>query len=280
MKGVIIAAGYGTRFLPASKTVPKELFPLIDTPAIDFIIDEFIASGIKDILIVTSRRKKALEDYFDHEIELEKFFINSNNPDKNKLILPKDINVFFVRQKEMKGTGNALLECRSFIGNEPFVVAYPDDIVFSDKPLSKQLIELYNKTGANILSAEFIEGDLSRYGIIDFTEEKGDYKVKRIVEKPKQGTAPSNMISVGRYLFTPDFLPLLSEDYKNHSKGEFYHIGTINKLASMNKVYSSVYSGERLDIGDKIGYLEGIIKYSLSRSDLRDQTKMILKKYL
>lgn len=280
MKGIIIAAGYGTRFLPCSKSIPKEMFPLIDTPAIDFIIEEFANSGIKDILIVTSRRKKALEDYFDREIELESFFKEKSDLEKIKVIKPKDLNIFFIRQKEMLGTGHAILICKEFIKDEPFVIAYPDDIVFSKIPLAKQLINIYKKTNGSVIAGEVINGDLSRYGVINYLKENDLFKVKQIIEKPKPGTEPSNMISVGRYLFTPDFLPILEDDYNKHSKGEFYHIETMNKLAEENKLFASLFDGERLDIGDKIGYLEGIIKYSLSRADLRKEAKNLIKKYI
>ncbi|OHD10860.1 MAG: nucleotidyltransferase [Spirochaetes bacterium GWB1_27_13] len=286
MKGIIIAAGYGTRFLPATKTIPKEMFPLIDTPAIDFIIDEFIQSGINEILIVSSRRKKTLEDYFDKEIELETVFAKENDSTKLKKIEVKkdldgkDINIYFVRQKEMLGTGHAILICKDFIGENPFIIAYPDDLIFGNIPLAKQLIEIYNKTGGNVLATQKVEGDVSRYGVVDYKEENDFFKMKKIVEKPKKGLEPSKVISVGRYLFTNELLKLLEKQFKEHKKGEFYHIDTINQLASDEKVYICNFSGERIDVGDKLGYLEGIIYYALQRDDLKDGAKNILKKYL
>lgn len=279
MKGIIIAAGYGTRFLPCTKTIPKEMFPLIDTPAIEFIIEEFINSGISEILIVTSRRKKALEDYFDREVELESVFYKEEQWEKLEKIKCKNASFFFVRQKEMLGTGHALLICKEFIKDEPFIVAYPDDIVFSDIPLSKQLILLYEKTKGSILAVQSTEEDLSRYGVIDY-EIKDDFmRIKKIVEKPPAGEAPSNIISIGRYLFLPEIVDLLEENFKRHKKGEFYHIDAINTLCKKNKVYGCKFLGERIDIGDKIGYLEGIIKYALQRQDLKEKTLNILKKY-
>jgi UTP--glucose-1-phosphate uridylyltransferase len=280
MKGIIIAAGYGTRFLPCTKTIPKEMFPLIDTPAIDFIVDEFIKSGINEILIVSSRRKKALEDYLDREIELEAEFAAKNDTEKLKKISKKNANFYFIRQSSMLGTGHAILICKEFIGNSPFVIAYPDDLVFGKTPLTKQLIDIYKKTGSSVLAVEEIDGDVSRYGVIDFSKQDDLLKVKKIVEKPKKGTEPSRMISVGRYLFTDELITKLEEDFKDHKSGEFYHINAINYLASNNKLYACKYEGERLDIGDKLGYFEGIIKYTLSRNDLKNDAAKILKKYV
>ncbi len=280
MKGIIIAAGYGTRFLPCTKTVPKEMFPLIDKPAIDFIIDEFISSGINDILIVTSRRKKVLEDYFDREIELENAFKEKNDIEKLDLIKQKNANFYFTRQSEMLGTGHAILICKNFIQDSPFVIAYPDDLVFSDIPLSKQLIDIHNKTGGSVLAVEKIEGDVSRYGVIDFENNNSLLKVKEIIEKPQKGTEPSKMISVGRYLFTPDLIKNLEADFKKHKKGEFYHINAINALAKADKLYACEFSGNRLDIGDKLGYFEGIIKYCLSNPALKAEAHEIMKKYI
>ena len=167
MKGVILAAGYATRFLPASKTIPKEMFPLIDRPAIDFIVQEMADSGIRDILLVSSRRKKVLEDYFDREVELSSAFSKSNEFEKLEVIKPIEANIFTLRQQHMMGTGNALMLVEPFVENKPFVVAYPDDIVLGEKPLSKQLIETWEKTGSTVLAVkEMQEYQLSRYGVI------------------------------------------------------------------------------------------------------------------
>ena len=284
MKGIIIAAGYGTRFLPCTKTVPKEMFPLVDTPAIDLIVKEFEKSGIKDILIVTSRRKKVLEDYFDREVELETLFTAEKAESKlEKIKIREGLNIYFTRQEKMSGTGHAIMICKSFIGNDPFVIAYPDDIVFSETPLARQLMDVHEKTGESVLAVQSVTGDVSRYGVIDYTEQqkKGSTlcQVNSIVEKPPRGTEPSHMISIGRYLFTPELLKLLEENYRNHSGGEFYHIDSINQLAASGKMYALPYSGKRIDVGDKLGYLEGIIEYALTRDDLKEDTKKLLKKY-
>lgn len=277
MKGVIIAAGYGTRFLPGTKTIPKEMFPLVDTPAIQLIVDEFLAAGIKDILIVSSRRKKAMEDYFDREVELEGVFTKEKADSKLSLIAPSEANIFFSRQQEMKGTGQAILQCKAFVGNDPFIVAYPDDIVFSDVPLSAQLMAIYEKTGCSVLSAQEIAGDVSRYGVLDCKEENQILKVDGIVEKPAVGTEPSHMISIGRYLFTPQLFELLEEDYKKYSGGEFYHIGAINALAKAGKMCACRFAGQRIDVGDKLGYIEGMLRYALTREDLKGEVLELLK---
>lgn len=279
MKGIIIAAGYGTRFLPATKTVPKEMFPLIDTPAIDLIVKEFTQSGIKDILIVTSRRKKSLDDYFDREIELESVFTKEKAEAKLEKIKTGNVNIFFKRQEVMHGTGQAIMICKQFIGSDPFIIAYPDDIIFSNTPLSRQLIDIHEKTGCSVLAGEVIAGDVSRYGVIGYEDDEALLKVNKLVEKPAPGTEPSKMISVGRYLFTPELIPLLEENYKKHKEGEFYHVGSINQLIEAGKVFACPFEGERVDVGDKIGYLEGIIKYALIREDLKDEAQKIINRY-
>lgn len=278
MKAIIIAAGYGTRFLPATKTIPKEMFPLVDTPAIQFILDELEESGIQEVLIVSSRRKKSLEDYLDREIELENIFRAEKATDKLKSIAPRKLNLYFTRQQEMKGTGQAILQCKSFVGNEPFIVAYPDDLVFGERPLAAQLIEVFQKTRCSVLSVEQLEGDLSRYGVIDYRESNEILWVNGIVEKPACGKEPSRMISVGRYLFTSEIFALLEEDYKDHKEGEFYHINAINRLARAGKVCACPFLGERIDVGDKIGYIKGLLTYALQREDLAAETLQLIKK--
>ncbi|MQY76701.1 MAG: NTP transferase domain-containing protein [Spirochaeta sp.] len=166
MKGVILAAGYGTRFLPVTKTIPKEMLPLIMKPAIDFIIEEFLASGIEDILVITSRRKKALEDYLDREMELEYIFEKEKARNKLKNISPPEARFYFIRQQEMLGTGHALMLARPFIGNEPFIVAYPDDLLLGRKPLAVQLIETYEQTGCTVLATIYDPPNIERYGTI------------------------------------------------------------------------------------------------------------------
>ncbi len=277
-KGVIFAAGYGTRFLPASKTVPKELFPLIDVPAIDFTVKELIDSGIEDILIITSRRKKVLEDYLDHEMELESILKQESSEEKLHKIEPLNANFHFVRQREMKGTADALKLCKSFCGDSPFVVAYPDDLIFSEIPCAKQLISVYEKTGKSVLSVkELKDEDVSRYGVIGYSEKKDNiYKVTQLVEKPKQGTELSKVVSFGRYLYTPDIFAAL-EDLPSTYQGEISQTEPLNILAKQEKLVALEFDGQRFDVGAPFGYLTTIIEYALTRPNLAPRFKIYLK---
>ena len=271
MKGVILAAGYATRFLPASKTIPKEMFPLIDRPAIDFIVQEMADSGIRDILLVSSRRKKVMEDYFDREVELSSAFSKSNEFEKLEVIKPIEANIFTLRQQHMMGTGNALMLVEPFVENEPFVVAYPDDIVLGEKPLSKQLIETWEKTGSTVLAVKQMQEDqLSRYGVIEPENSGKIMKVKKMVEKPKQGAAPSRFVSFGRYLYTSDLFDALKTSDKNHShRGEFTQTEAINHLAANGMVSAVEFEGTRYDLGEPLGFLTSAMQIGLMRPEYK-----------
>ena len=272
MKGVILAAGYATRFLPASKTIPKEMFPLIDRPAIDFIVQEMVDSGIQDILLVSSRRKKVMEDYFDREVELTSAFSQSNEFEKLEVIKPIEANIFTLRQQHMMGTGNALMLVEPFVDNEPFVVAYPDDIVLGEKPLSKQLIETWEKTGNTVLSVQELEEDqLWRYGVIDPDGDGNIMNVKKMVEKPEHGTAPSRFVSFGRYLYTPELFDALRTSDKSHSsKSEFTQTEAINHMAALGNVSAVQFEGTRYDLGEPLGFLTSAMQIGLQRSEFKD----------
>ena len=272
MKGVILAAGYATRFLPASKTIPKEMFPLIDRPAIDFIVQEMVDSGIQDILLVSSRRKKVMEDYFDREVELTSAFSQSNQFEKLEVIKPIEANIFTLRQQHMMGTGNALMLVEPFVDNEPFVVAYPDDIVLGEKPLSKQLIETWEKTGNTVLSVQELEEDqLWRYGVIDPDGDGNIMNVKKMVEKPEHGTAPSRFVSFGRYLYTPELFDALRTSDKSHSsKSEFTQTEAINHMAALGNVSAVQFEGTRYDLGEPLGFLTSAMQIGLQRSEFKD----------
>jgi UTP--glucose-1-phosphate uridylyltransferase len=274
MKGVIVAAGYGTRFLPVTKTVPKEMLPLVTRPSIDFIVEEFVASGITEILFITSRRKKALEDYFDREVELEGAFRASGDEKKLAKIAPPRAQCYFVRQTEMRGTGNALLLARSFVGKDPFVVAYPDDLHFGEVPLARQLIETWEKTGCTVLATLHDPPDINRYGIISIAPD--GLHVTGIVEKPPVGTEPSREASIGRFLYTPDFLDQLAADWKEHREGEFFHTTSVLALAKKGRVVFRRVDGRRLDTGEPGGYLEAVIRYAQSVPELRRELERIL----
>ena len=278
VKGVIVAAGYGSRFLPVTKTIPKEMLPLIDKPAIGFIVDEFIASGIEDILIITSRRKKALEDYFDREPELETVFQRESKMEHLQAIQPPKATLFFVRQQEMNGTGNALLLAQSFTGEHPFVVAYPDDLVFSQTPLSKQLIDCYLQKNCSVLAVKnLVDEDVSRYGVINPGNDENPCSVRELVEKPKHGEQPSHLVSFGRYLFTKELYRHLIQERSHHLSGEYYHVPAINALARENALVALDFEGERLDIGDPMGFLEATCKYALAEPRFQKRAQALFK---
>jgi len=276
MKGIIVAAGYGTRFLPVTKTIAKEMLPLITIPSIQFIVDEFVSAGIKDIVIISSRRKKALEDYFDREIELESVFEREGKSDALKKITPQDVSIAFIRQQRMMGTGHALLQVKSWLGNDSCVVAYPDDLHFGNVPLASQLIAAHRESGSSVMAGITVPGDVSRYGVFDLGED--GRLVRSIVEKPAQGTEPGHVVSIGRYLVTGEFFELLEEGWKEHvaaaqkdgrEPGEYFHIYALNRLMQAGKVICVNVEGTRLDTGDPAGYLEAILRYADTQPELR-----------
>jgi UTP--glucose-1-phosphate uridylyltransferase len=274
MKGVIVTAGYGTRFLPVTKTIPKEMLPLVTRPSIEFIVDELISSGITEILFITSRRKKSLEDYFDRETELEEVFQAAGDTTKLLSIKPPKASCYFVRQQEMRGTGHALLLARSFVGKEPFVVAYPDDLHFGSPPLAHQLIDTWEKTGCTVLATLHEPPDINRYGVIAIAAD--NLHVTDIVEKPRRGKEPSREASIGRFLYTPDFLDLLEVEWARHGTGEFFHTPAVLELARRGRVVFSRVQGERFDTGEPAGYLEAIIRYARTIPELNAVLERLL----
>ncbi len=276
MKGIIVAAGYGTRFLPVTKTIPKEMIPLVNVPSIQFIVDEFVASGITDIVIISSRRKGVLEDYFDREVELESVFEREGKTRQLAAIEPPRANVSFVRQRSMMGTGHALLQVRPWIGKEPCVVAYPDDLHMGSKPLAAQLVSAWKETGCSVMASFTEPGDVSRYGVLSIASD--GRHVSGIVEKPLPGTEPSHEVSIGRYLYTPEFFDLLEEGWRLHleaaekadrAPGEYFHIYALNKLMEGGKVVYCPAEGTRLDTGEPAGYLDAVLRYADTQSELR-----------
>jgi UTP--glucose-1-phosphate uridylyltransferase len=267
MIGVIVAAGYGTRFLPVTKTVPKELLPLGTKPSIAYIVDELVASGIGEIIVITSRRKKALEDYFDREIELEEIFRREGRADKLASIAPCAAKVSFVRQAEMRGTGHALLQVKSLLGGEPCVVAYPDDIVLGPVPLARQIMEVYEKTGSCVLSTILEPGDVSRYGVVGPGPD--GLSVTSFVEKPEPGKEPSHEVSIGRFIYTPEFFDYIEEGWRAHGSGEYFHTYALDKMIALGKVAYKRAQGERLDTGDPAGYFEAILHEAAADPGLR-----------
>lgn len=286
VKGVIVAAGYGTRFLPVTKTIPKEMLPLVDRPTIQFIVDEFVESGITDILVISSRRKKALEDYFDREPELEEVFRREGAGAKLESIRPPGVDVCFVRQQVMRGTADALSLCEAFTGSSPFVVAYPDDILPSQPRCSAILAEAWRNSvssaspaGCSVLSVLRVpEDDISRYGVVDVEEKSGALHLKRMVEKPPKGTEPSRLISLGRYLYTPDLFPVISELRGLPRAGEFFQTEPINHLAAMGRVLCAEYRGDYVDVGKPMGFLKAMVDYALTRPDMKDECAEFIRR--
>ncbi len=280
-KAVIPAAGLGTRFLPATKAQPKEMLPIVDKPTIQYIIEEAIASGIEDILIVTGRGKRAIEDHFDKSYELED--ILRRKGETELLSLVEDIsnlaNVNYIRQKEPRGLGHAIYCARSFIDNEPFAVLLGDDIVDSETPCLKQLIDVYNTYNTTVLGVQRVpEEDISKYGIIK-CEGVGDrvYRVDDMVEKPDRENAPSNVAILGRYIITPDIFTHL-ENAVPGKGGEIQLTDALKKLLESSSVYAYDFIGKRYDVGNKLGFLEATVEFALKRDDLRDDFSAYLKK--
>ncbi|WP_295996994.1 UTP--glucose-1-phosphate uridylyltransferase GalU [uncultured Veillonella sp.] len=277
-KAVIPAAGFGTRFLPATKAQPKEMLPIVDTPAIQYIVKEALDSGIEEILIITGRSKRAIEDHFDSSVELEELLQKQG---KNKqLAMVKDladIKVHFIRQKAPRGLGDAVLCAKAFIGDEPFAVLLGDDIVYNpDKPCLQQLMDCYEKHPGIILGAQFVPNDkVSSYGIVS-----GDpladnlYRVSGLVEKPSVDKAPSNLAVLGRYILTPDIFDIL----ENTKPGVGNEVQLTDALAaSKTTKYALAYEGIRYDTGDKLGYLKATVEYALRNEELGPAFKDYLK---
>ncbi|MEA1976045.1 MAG: UTP--glucose-1-phosphate uridylyltransferase GalU [Bacillota bacterium] len=279
-KAVIPAAGFGTRFLPATKAIPKEMLPIVDKPTIQYNIEELINAGIEEILIITGRNKEAIMNHFDKSPELETLLRKN---DKLELLKISDnvsnmVNIHFVRQKEAKGLGHAILCAKAFVGKEPFAVLLGDDVVYSEKPCVKQLIDVYNEYQSSILGVQKVkEENVNKYGIID--GEKIAYKtysVKDMIEKPEKDKAPSNIAILGRYILTPEIFEEL-ENTKKGVGGEIQLTDGILNLSKKQEVYAYVFDGRRYDAGSKLGYLEANVEYALRHNDVKDDFKLYLK---
>ncbi len=273
-KAIIPAAGLGTRFLPATKAMPKEMLPILDKPTIQYIVEEAARAGIEDIIIVTGKHKRAIEDHFDIQKELETTLY-----EKGKLELLDRVqystelaNIFYVRQKEQKGLGHAIYTAKQFIGNEPFAVLLGDDIVESDNPAIKQLMEQYEATGKSVIGVQTVpETETHRYGIIEpKSQDERLYEVNRFVEKPEQGTAPSNLAIMGRYVLSPKIFDYL-ETQTEGSGGEIQLTDAIERLNKDDKVYAYDFEGQRYDVGEKIGFVKTTIQYALKDEEMRDE---------
>lgn len=273
-KAVIPAAGLGTRFLPATKATPKEMLPIVDKPTIQYIIEEALASGIEDILIITGRSKRAIEDHFDRSIELELNLEAGGKITELEMVKKiSDIRIHYIRQKEPRGLGHAILCAQQFIGDEPFAVLLGDDVVDSQVPALKQLIDVYDKTGASVLGVQEVPQEkVSSYGIVasEPTDEARTFTVKDMVEKPRAAEAPSRLAVLGRYVINPEIFPIL-ERTKPGRGNEIQLTDALKVLAKQQTMYAYNFAGRRYDVGDKQGFLEATIEMALKRDDLRDK---------
>ncbi|MEK5520435.1 UTP--glucose-1-phosphate uridylyltransferase GalU [Heyndrickxia sp. FSL W8-0423] len=272
-KAIIPAAGLGTRFLPATKAMPKEMLPIVDKPTIQFIVEEAVASGIEDIIIVTGKGKRAIEDHFDNAPELEQ-----NLKEKGKLELLETVqyssklaNIHYIRQKEPKGLGHAVWCARNFIGDEPFAVLLGDDIIESHTPCLRQLINQYEETYSSIIGVQEVpDHETHRYGIIDPSASSGHrYQVNNLIEKPKQGTAPSNLAIMGRYVLNPEIFMFLDKQ-ETGAGGEIQLTDAIQKLNEIQRVFAYNFEGKRYDVGEKLGFVKTTIEFALQNNEIKD----------
>lgn len=282
-KAIIPAAGFGTRFLPATKAVPKEMLPIVDKPTIQYIVEEAVASGIEEILIITNSYKACIENHFDNSFELEKKLEASG--DMERLEMVKDIaslaNVFSVRQKNPRGLGHAVLCAKSFVGDEPFAILLGDDIVVNKngKTATQQLVEAYEEFGGSVVGVQKVaDSQVHKYGIIHPKENLTDRcaSVKGFVEKPKLEDAPSNFAILGRYVLTPKIFELL-ETQAPGKGNEIQITDAIDRLTKEENVFAYDFEGNRYDVGDKVGFLKAQIDFALDREDLRDSMIQIIK---
>ncbi|WDC84183.1 UTP--glucose-1-phosphate uridylyltransferase GalU [Caloramator sp. mosi_1] len=279
-KAIIPAAGLGTRFLPATKAQPKEMLPIVDKPTIQYIIEEAVEAGIEEILIITGRNKRAIEDHFDKSVELELELKEKKKDDLLKIVqdISNMVQIHYVRQKEPKGLGHAILCAKTFVGNEPFAVMLGDDVVDAEVPCLKQLIDVYNEYKTTVLGVQQVPmTDVNKYGIVKGMHiEDGVYKVKDLVEKPSIEKAPSNVAILGRYIITPQIFEIL-EHTRPGKGGEIQLTDALKELLNREAMYAYNFKGRRYDVGDKLGFLQATVEYALKRDDLKDAFYRYLK---
>lgn len=280
-KAIIPAAGLGTRFLPATKAQPKEMLPIVDKPTIQYIIEEAIESGIEQILIITGRNKKCIEDHFDRSIELEYELKKSGKLGMLEMVedISNMVDIHYIRQKEPKGLGHAISCAKAFIGDEPFAVLLGDDIVYNEeKPCLKQLIDCYSEQRCSILGVQTVlQENVNKYGIVDGSKINDDlYKVNGLVEKPSIEEAPTNVAILGRYIVTPRIFEIL-EDTEPGKGGEIQLTDALLQLLKHEDMYAYNFKGKRYDVGDKLGFLEATIEYALRRPQLNEDFKKYLR---
>ena len=281
-KAVIPAAGMGTRFLPATKAQPKEMLPIVDKPTIQYIVEEAIGAGIESILIITGRGKRNIEDHFDKSYELESELQRQGK--SSLLSIVEDISnlveVFYVRQKEPKGLGQAIGYAKSFVGNEPFAVLLGDDVVVSEKPAIGQLIDVYNEHEKSVIGVQRVPMSVvNKYGVIHpevHSEEYKLHKVRGMVEKPAQEDAPSNLAILGRYIITPEIFDILEKQTPGVG-GEIQLTDALKTLGDSQGMFAYEFEGKRYDVGDKLGFLKATVEFALARNDLQDRFGDYLK---
>jgi len=272
-KAIIPAAGLGTRFLPVTKAMPKEMLPIVDKPTIQYIIEEAIESGIEDIIIVTGKGKRAIEDHFDHNYELEDNLMKKEKWDLlEKVKATTDVEIHYIRQKDPMGLGHAVWCARKFIGDEPFAVLLGDDIVQAETPGLRQLIEQFEETQSSVVGVQKVaEEETHRYGIINpSTIEGRRYQVHQFVEKPEPGTAPSNLAIMGRYVLTPEIFGFLDRQELG-AGGEVQLTDAIQHLNELQKVYAYDFQGKRYDVGEKMGFVKTTIDFALQNEEMKDE---------
>jgi UTP--glucose-1-phosphate uridylyltransferase len=272
---IILAAGYGTRFLPVTRVVPKELLPILARPALDLVLAELAEAGVQRVCVITSRRKRAVEDWFDRDPELEAVFGAEGAHDKLARIQPPRLDVTFIRQQRMMGTGHALLLARDFVGDEPALVAFPDDLFHGPNP-SQALVDAWRASraegdGASVLAVQDLRGqDVSRYGVLDVEPGDAPWAVRGVVEKPPRGTEPSTLISVGRFLYTPALFEALARHAADHTSGEYYPMPAMMDLAARGQLLAAPVQATRYDTGTPLGYLQAVVDAALRDPDLAD----------
>ena len=283
-KAVIPAAGLGTRFLPATKATPKEMLPIVDKPTIQYIIEEAVASGIEEFLIITGRTKRSIEDHFDRSLELEYELAEKGKEDLLEMVRNiARINIYYIRQKEPKGLGHAISCAKQFIGDEPFAVLLGDDVVYTQgTPALKQLMDVYEEKGGSVLGCQMVPEDkVSSYGIVNpvATQDTRTFKVKDMVEKPDVKEAPSRLAVLGRYIINPAIFAILEKTVPGKG-GEIQLTDALKVLAKQETMYAYNFVGRRYDVGDKEGFLEATVEYALRRPELQGPFKEYLQRLL
>ncbi|WP_068774549.1 UTP--glucose-1-phosphate uridylyltransferase GalU [Paenibacillus sp. FJAT-26967] len=279
-KAIIPAAGLGTRFLPATKAQPKEMLPIVDKPAIQYIVEEAIESGIEDILIVTGRNKRAIEDHFDKSVELELMLEEKGSDELLALVrsVSSLADVHYIRQKQPLGLGHAVYCARKFIGNEPFAVMLGDDILQSEKPALRQMMDVFEETQTSVIGVREVPWeDVSKYGIVAPSDEITRYKtIADLMEKPSQEDAPSNLAVIGRYIITPEIFGIL-ENCEPGRGGEIQLTDALRILNRRSPMVAYPIQGKRYDVGDKFGYIQATIEMALGREELKEELEVYLK---